>query len=250
MSRATDWLADSRALCDRAQRHYDEFKHLVGRNAEHSLWQIEQFPDEGADTYTYALKLNRDVLTRIKPVAADIANNLVHSLDQLVGAAARLRGHDRKYKPSFPWALNDAVFMRELKSLSKIIGAEITDKIEQVRESHHLWLPQIHAVKTLSNSGKHWELIPSNTSPVAVAVSLPNQRQTIWQVPADALHEIDLYKFAVGVPRIVNVPFNIVIKFVFEGLGEGVTATPETIFNCTFRYVRDMIAANEAHWAS
>jgi hypothetical protein len=246
MSAIADWFEDSKALCDRAKRHYDEFQDIVGRNADPSLWEIKEWADEGAETFTYGLLLNWEVLAQVKPVAADVANNLVHSLDQLVGAAARLRGRSRDRNLYFPWVLDEVAFERKLPVLESFIGSRNITAIREVRERHRLWLPQIHAVKEISNSGKHWALIPSNASAAAVAVNLPGKPQKIWQVPPDAFHAAPLYEFAVNVPRLVNVPFHIVIRLDFDGLGDGVPASPDTIFDCAFRYVRDMIAAVEA----
>ncbi|MBV7522330.1 hypothetical protein [Ensifer sp. ENS12] len=251
MSAVTDWLADSRALCERAQRHYDEYQGLVGRNGQRTLWQTEEFHDSGADTYSYALKLNRDVLAQLKPVAADIANNLVHSLDQLGSAAARLNGHDRdSAKLYFPWkVVVDAEFEKELRILTKFIGRGFADRIREVRDRHRPWLTQVQAVKTLSTWGKHWALVPSKTSPVAVAVTLPNQGQKIWDVPRDTFQKVDEYTFAVGVPRIVR-PFNFVFQLTFEGVDPNVSVSPDSLFNSTFRYVREMIAVNETHYST
>ena len=243
MSTVLDFFEDSKILCERAQRHFDEFNQLIARDSRPSLWEIKEFADEGGETFTYVLLVNRGVLSQVKPVAADVANNLVHALDQLVGAAARLRGHGRQRNLYFPWLLDEASFERRLRELEVFIGSGAVAAIRDVRQRHNASLPHVHAIKEVSNSGKHWELIPSSASAAAVAVDLPGQPQRIWEVPPDAFYQSEVYEFAVGVPRMRDVAFMVVIKFEFEGLGEGVPASPDNIFSWAFRYVRDMIEA-------
>jgi len=246
MSTVLDFFEDARSLRDRAQRHFDEFQQLIGRSANPPLWEVKEYPDGDGGTFTYALHLNHDILTKVKPVAADAANNLVHSLDQLVGAAARLHGRGRHRNLYFPWILDEIAFERQLRALEQLIGTGAVTAIREVRNRHKAALPHIHAVKTVSNSGKHWALTPSTSSAAAVAVNLPGQPQKIWDIPPAAFEGSEAYDFAVGVQRMQGVPFMVLLQFAFEGLGEGVPASPDDIFSWAFRYVKDMIDAVDA----
>lgn len=241
MSKLTGFYDDSRALLDRARKHYQEFNYLVGP-AEPSLWKIDERAGSRPETYTYTLSIDWDVLTKVKPVAADIANNLVHSFDHLVGASARIWGRDRVRNLYFPWESDDEKFEAKLKKLRPVIGDAGADCILSVRERHRMWLPNIHPIKELSNSGKHWQLIPSTSAAAAIAAKIPGQiGQKIWEFAPDAFVNADWHDFAIDVPRMSNTRFQILISFGFDGLGNRHPLSPETMFEGAFRYAQDMI---------
>lgn len=177
---------------------------------------------------------------------SDIANNLTHALDQLVGGSARKRGIERNRGIYFPISLDATRFGSALERLAEFIGTPTVLAIKDVHDRHSYSIPHIVALKEVSNSAKHWELIGPTSSVMAIAVNCAGG-QKIWQVTVDAFAHADRYDFAVEVERLPDTGFQTVIKIEFEGLSEGLPTSPDAMFNAAFRYVRDMIAAVRAN---
>ena len=81
-----DWSEDSRLLFARARHHQVEFNRLLSNDETDRLWSVEEKANKDG-TYSYALLVDPSKLEQTKPVAADVANNLVHALDQLVAGS-------------------------------------------------------------------------------------------------------------------------------------------------------------------
>ncbi|WP_037500301.1 hypothetical protein [Sphingomonas jaspsi] len=233
-----DWTEDARLLLARAKLHLAELHRIIG-DTDHELFSIDETKNENG-TYTYAVVVNSGRLKMAKPVAADVANNLVHTLDQAVGALARLRGHDRNRDIYFPWSLDDANFRASLNRLEPFIGTEAVDHVLEARERNRTRLPHAQMVKEVSNSGKHWSLIPSNATVRAVAVNRPGQGQKIWDVRDDDLED-GHYPFLNSDVPMTGVPFQLLVGIRFSGVDPLVAASPDMIFDQTLHFVEDMV---------
>jgi hypothetical protein len=234
-------LSDACALFERARHHLEEFNELIVKRNMPQLWNVRSRQDESTGTWVYSITIDRDRLLRAKPVMADAATNAISALDHVAAAMAKSRGHDRVRTLYFPLAINEEAYRQMLARVEPYIGSEMAALITDVRAKR---FEHIHAqaAKEISNSGKHWELLPSDGSILALAFHEPDQPQRIFQVPKDAFSQADKYVFHSG-EQLPNVPISIVVGLSVDGLPEGLPKSPDTILECTLRYVEAVIEA-------
>jgi hypothetical protein len=115
-------LDDAKLLLQRAKKHIQEFQARLGSNPP--TWQITTHRDADG-SYVYSLNVNRNTLREVKPITADAANNLVHSLDHVAAACARLVGTGRSRSLFYPIDDNNARFATLDKRVRPRVG-EIT----------------------------------------------------------------------------------------------------------------------------
>ena len=233
---------DAKMLIRRAKKHYDEFKQYRDGHIMGPMWDIRHRQVEGG--YAYRLVLNRPMFVEMKPVVADLANNVIHSLDLLVGDLARAGGEDRNYSTKFPWIETEVDFQGALKGLSKIIGAKAAEAIDGVRRKWNPQLKHVHALKTVSNLSKHWELVPTTAGAAAIAWMVPGEGQKIWELPKDAFANANEHEFP-PVPKLFEGGCQLLVSFKFSGLGEGFDPTPETVIDYATKYAEEIISAVE-----
>ena len=89
---------------------------------------------------------------------SDIANNLVHALDQVLAACARAHGTPRGHI-YYPIEDDDARFAAALNKLSKAVSPEVIALIDGARAADPFHT-HLRTLKALSNSAKHWALAP------------------------------------------------------------------------------------------
>lgn len=231
---------DVMMMLARARKHQEEFDACFTGRAGPPPWSVEDVAIEEGFSCTLCINCSR--LKELKPIAADLCNNLVHALDQLVGAAARSNGHDHSRDVYFPWILEDETFERALRRLSKYIGEAAAEAILRARAACAPFLAAAHLAKKISNSGKHWEFIPSRASVPAVAINRPGGSPQIFDIPGDALEECFYYEFYRGPERMTEHPIVVVVGLSFEGLGDPLVST-DTVFSSAFRYVSEVIEA-------
>ena len=221
---------DARMLLDRARLHAAEFAKALG-----SVWSVSRVGNG------YRLSLNRSSLNALKPVVGDAANNIVHSLDQALSACARLNRASRSRSLTFPMQVSEADFERNMALVTTVIGARFAQVLREVRSRHSVWLGHIRIVKELSNSSKHWQLVPATSSACAVGYSLPGKAQTIIDIPRGQFEQHDHFDFSVDVPHPKNMGFQTVIQFRIGGLGSDLKSDPSTAFDLAERYASDTI---------
>lgn len=163
----------------------------------------------------------------------------------MAAAIAKSRGEVRNRRLYFPWGLTDDAFNEQLKKYEPKLGADMSAVIARVREKHRHELPHVEAIKQISNTEKHWELLAATGSARAVALNIADG-QRIFQIPADAFRESDEYEFHRASEKLPRVPLQIVIGVEVEGLGDGLPKSPGMILNCAFRFVAGVIEAIEA----
>jgi hypothetical protein len=95
----------------------------------------------------------------MKPVIGDIANNLIHALDQVAAVASRAGSSDRPKGLYFPIAPDDVAYAKKRKALEKLLDPPWLDLFAAVREKHKPWQGYLWLLNQISNSAKHWELV-------------------------------------------------------------------------------------------
>ncbi|MCW1384902.1 hypothetical protein OLX02_18970 [Novosphingobium sp. KCTC 2891] len=235
-------LDDPRALLARARKHFAELNALLHPQDGPRLWQTRERRDPQTGEWFYCLHLDRQRLIEAKPIIADSATNIASALDHVAAAIAKANGHDRLKTLYFPWGLTDEDFDKKLRKVEDVLGAEMSGVLAAARTRHRHEVHHVEAAKQISNSGKHWELMASDGTAHGIALNVPG-RQRIFQIPADAFAEADAFEFHRGAVRLPSVPISIVIGQAIDGLDEGLPRSPDSILECSFRFVEGVIAA-------
>jgi hypothetical protein len=238
-------LDDSRALLDRARNHFTEMNALLHPREGLGLWQTAERRDPDTGEWHYSLHLDRERLIAARPIIADSATNVASALDHIAAALAKANGHDRMKWLYFPWGFTDQAFEKALAKVEPVIGGEMAEVIAAARTKHRHEVHHVEAAKQISNSGKHWELMPAAGKAHGIALNVPGAGQRIFQVPADAFAEADVFEYHRDAERLPSVPLSIVIGQAIDGLDEGLPKSPESILECSFRFVEGVIAAVE-----
>lgn len=153
---------DARLLYERAAGHIEEFNLTFGRKSAAPAWRVslDADPTGGCEC---KLILNREALRKLKPIAADIANNLIHALDHVVAASARIMNPGRHRDLYFPFATDDLKFYKKTSDMARKIGNKEAAFLEGVRKSNpHVFL-ELQILKEVSNSVKIGGLFQQKT---------------------------------------------------------------------------------------
>jgi hypothetical protein len=239
-------LDDARALLERARKHFAELNALLHSREGSGLWQTTEQRDPETGEWRYCLHMDRQRLIAAKPIIADCATNVASALDHVAAAIAKANGHDRLKNLYFPWGFTDEAFEKALAKGEPIIGKEMAGVISAARAKYRHEVHHVEAAKQISNSGKHWELMPTAGTAHGIALNVPGAGQRIFQVPADAFATVDAYEYHRDAERLPRVPLSIVIGQAIAGLDDGLPKSPDSILECSFRFVEGMIAAVEA----
>ena len=234
-------LSDAKALLARAQLHYRDFNEAVHGRGLSSLWKITKSFDPRSAEWCHTVSIDQKRLVAAKPILTDAATNTISSLDHIVGALSRFRSTKRQ-KLYFP-RVGDQNFAGDLKHITKHIGDEMAQVVKAAHHMHQQNAPHLQAARKIANSGKHWELPLSEGSIRGIALNLPGPRQRIFDIPADAFSERDTYEYYRGDVALPNVSMYIIFSSRITGLPETLPASPDSIFECSFRYVQGMIEA-------
>jgi hypothetical protein len=235
-------LSDSKGLLERARKHGADLETLLHRDG--GLWQLSQRFDPRSNEWTCSAVLNRSRLKAAKWILADAANNVASALDHIAAAISKARGNKRDRRLYFPWGFTDDAFEAALKRYEPILGSKMSAIIADARAKHRHELGHVEAMKEISNSGKHWELLAASGSARAVAVNIPGG-QRIFQIPQDAFKEADDYVFYRGAEGLPPVPLTIVIGLEVAGLPDGLPKWPDSMLSSAFRFVAGTIEAVE-----
>jgi hypothetical protein len=232
-------LSDSYALLDRAKGHFEELRQLWHRERADPMWSISevQAPD---GNYRYQLNFNRPLVHLMRPIMADVANNIVAALDHLVAEFARENGYGRETRTYFPWLFNDELFRTAVRKMAKLTGDQVASAIEDVWFNNGSERPHLHSVKELSNSGKHWELMHSTGGAHAVVIEAPSKRQ-MFQIPDDAFDDADSFEFGGSDVSIEGLQCYIVLSLSVRGLPDELPSAPDSIFDCSLRFAERIL---------
>lgn len=141
---------DVRLMTARAREHEPEFYAECSRPEPFSWWNIDE-TRLGDDRYRYTLVIRCQQLKGLKPIAADLCNNLVHALDQIAGALARMNNRLNFNELSLPWQVRDSGFEQKLRVVESYIGTEPARCIRQARIDCALAFPMATGARKFRN---------------------------------------------------------------------------------------------------
>lgn len=236
---------DARLLLQRARKHEQELYSEMRK-----LWRVQRIARIG-DQYRYRLTFHREGQPGLRPIAADIANNLRHSLDHLAAEAARQHldmpdlDHQTRQKIKFPFPRWDDSLELSVAPLAPYVSKKICDQIEMVWRSPVTHPYYLHVVRVVSGAAKHWELrsieprilalqpVPSEGPPIAIPKGHFDQNNSFeWKgSPMQQLQTLERMQFGDVSHRPANIPM---------------PPNPDTVFSTTSTYVQHMIEAFEA----
>lgn len=232
-------LADSKSKLDRARKHAADLENTL--HGDGGLWEVREAFDNKTQEWTYRVLLDRRRLNEAKSIIADAADNTASALDHVAAAIAKARGLERDKQLYFPWGFTEDAFAKALKRYEPALGEEMSAILELARKNNRNELHHVEAVKQISNSGKHWELLAATGAMHAIAIDAPDGRQ-MFQIPKNAFAEADEHEFHRAKDRLPQgVPLQTVIGINIEGLPDHLPKSPDTILNCAFRFVAGVI---------
>jgi hypothetical protein len=240
-----DLLDDARLLFDRAQAHRQQFAECTGVG-NGLLWNVRRTANADGSVHGAELVLDRNRLKQAKPIIADIANNLVHSLDHIAAAARRQANTGKAGRLYFPFTLDEADFAERIAAMEGYVGADWAALFTAARTQHHLYLPLLQRLKAISNEAKHWELRPGIAGAHAVQWFAPDHH--IVDIAADfATH--DSFPFWEGPQPFPNVGVIIIAAFRIrdDDLDE---VDLEPIMSTSANFVAGLLAAATDYLAS
>ena len=231
-------FGDVHLMISRAKKHEQEFNALLSGQGDSAWWYIsENNSDVG---YCYAVVIRCQKLRELKPVVADLCNNLVHALDQLIAALTRANGRDNAGKLFFPWVLDERKFHKNLRLLEKTIGPEACDCIRAARKQCENDIVHAHLAKEISNAGKHWELVPSSAVIPAITFMFGDGSSKIFELPSNSLEENLYFEFYDGLEKLEACPIRAVIGLRLAGISED-QVSPLSVFAAAFQYVEAVV---------
>lgn len=253
-----DPFADAQAWYDRGQAHIQEYRVLAYGEPNQTWALLSRRTDDGA--FAYSLRFNRGLLPRLKPIACEAANALFQSLDNIIGAAARRSGVARTPQIAWPWciepdptsplpgAVRPAIDGR-LNVMGKRGLAEPWLKlIKETFAAPAVGLTHIDVVKEVSLSGKHWELVATEASAVAVAWTPKGAtQQAVADIPKGYFETNDEFIFHEGEP--IEAPhYQLVTGTRLVAAGKQFQPEPATAFDYTSRFVATALESARRVW--
>jgi hypothetical protein len=223
---------DAELLWARAQYHLAEYQR------QPDPWRFEEVQDPETGEWLYGLSLDRANLRARKPMASDIANNLVHALDQVIAACARAHGTPRGHI-YYPIDNDDQSFAGALVKLGKSISPDMIDLISRVRAADHNHR-HLKTLKALSNSAKHWALAPPSAAINAAAIASPAGR-VIFDIPEAHFEQNDDYLIHRTPKRLSPWATELLVGMRFSGLEHDTGADPMTVFRSGSRHVAEVL---------
>lgn len=223
---------DAVLLWARAQRHIAEYRH------EPDPWCFAEVQDPSSGDWLYSLTLDRENLRARKPIASDIANNLVHALDQIIAACARAHGAGRS-NIYYPIDNDDDRFALSLAKIEKSIGPEVIALLGRVRAADP-FRGHLRTLKALSNSSKHWRLAPPTAAISAAGIASPAGR-VIFDIPDSHFEQNDGLLIHRAPERLYPWATELLVGMRFAGLDHYDGADPMTVFMSGSRHVADVL---------
>lgn len=235
-------FAGARTLLARGRTHMAELGRMQNSSPP---WGVQVRPDVLAGAYVYSLYLDRDALQKLEPIVADAANNLVHALDQIVAAWVRLNGTDRPRNAFYPTALGDDRFEAGMAKIGRHLPVEALSAIRGTREERWHQVEHVALVKELSNSAKHWNLVPTEFAPLAVGVAQTGA-QDVTDIPAEHFRDHDRFEFLrTRVPPGPMIGYQVLVSLRFVGLQSALLCDPATALRCAAEFVEAAIENSE-----
>ncbi len=223
---------DAALLWARAQFHLAQYRR------EPDPWRFEEIQDPETGDWLYGLSLDRGNLRARKPIASDIANNLIHALDQIIAACARAHGAKRS-NIYYPVDNDDARFAAALAKLSKVLSPEVIGLIDQVRSADP-FRGHLRTLKELSNSAKHWALAPPSAEISAAGIASPACR-VIFDVPEGYFEQNDHLAIHRSAERLYPLATELLVGMRFSSLDHYDGSHPMAVFMNGSRHVAEVL---------
>jgi hypothetical protein len=228
---------DARVVFRNALFHRGRYQASVN-----GLWSVKSSRD--GEMLHYSLVLKREKLVEAKPVLSDFANNIVHCLDLTIAACAQSYGSERSHKILFPFSPELKAFEARLRKLEGLVHEEYLEAILEIARNLQSMSRQLAEVKEISNSSKHWKLLPISTKSFAVAMN-ENRSQQIVEFPPDHFDREDTLLFHSSSEPLRNAVTTLIGEnVVFDNNAKG--QPPGTLFEYSTKYADDIISACEA----
>jgi len=146
----------------------------------------------------------------------------------------------------FPFATDDLKFYKKTSDMARKIGNKEAAFLEGVRKSNpHVFL-ELQVLKEVSNSVKHWRLIPTKNAALAISIERIGRPQEIFQIPEGYFDDNDEFMILKSIRPIEPIShFNIVLQIRFDGLPTNLATDPGQIFGNASRIVLQIIQGSE-----
>ena len=253
-----DPFADAQAWYDRGQAHIQEYRGLFYSRPDR-IWEVLSFPRNDG-IFAYSLRLNRGLFPQLKPITCEAANALFQSLDNIIGTAARRSGVERTPQIAWPWriepdptsSLPGAVRPAIEKCVRKMRRQGLAEPwltlINDTFAAPAVGLAHIDIIKKVSLSGKHWELVRTEASALAVDWTFKGAtQQTITEVPTDHFKTNDEFIFYEGEP-VEGLTCQMLVSTRLAGLENGLQLDPSTAFDYASRFVSTALEGARRVW--
>lgn len=236
---------DARLLLERANKHSQELFEECRK-----LWRLETEATSSQD-FRHRITFNRADQPKLRPIAADVANNLRHALDHVAAEAARQHfgmtdlDHNIRQKIKFPFPEWDDTLELSTNALAPFVSEEVCNRINAVWKSPVTYPYYLHVVRVVSGAAKHWEL--RSIEPQILAIQPFPFPGPVIGVPAGHFEGNDSFEWE-G-PAIEGC--QTVERLVFGDISHRPATipsppNPDTVFRTTATYVRRMIEALES----
>jgi len=132
-----------------------------------------------------------------------------------------------------------------MKKISLLVPAEALSVIRRTRQRQWRHVEHVALVKELSNSAKHWNLVPTEFAPLAVGIAQPGA-QDFTNIPPDHFQYNDSFDFlrtrAAPEPTI---GYQVLLSLRFTGLDSALICDPATALRCAAEFVEAAIEDSE-----
>ncbi len=162
-----DQFADAEATFRNADRHFETFK-----RSRDQWFKIHLSQSDTSTGRTAHLVIDQNAVSDRKAIIFDISVNLVHTLDLLIAACARLQGANRLTDLKFPIDERDQEFEKKVSDLVKgnIISMAHGSAIMDSRSGDLSGHRSTNTLKEVANSCKHWKLIATSERVLGISV--------------------------------------------------------------------------------
>lgn len=210
---------DARSLVNRAKTHVDELDAGLDAFTDDNPWATLVEPNAEKTEYTHKLRLAKRINPRLKPIAADAANNLRSALDHVASECARLNGAGNVSNIHFPFRptaadLDIAIADKRLRS----VPPEILTYFRAL-DPYNGGNDRLYALTQISARNKHWSLTPMFTDAKGIKIfradgGISFVQTTDWA----ACPEQDIVLFASAKPN-ENYEYHVGFVIYFDGIG-------------------------------
>jgi len=231
-------LADAQALIARSEQHYSEYKNMMK-----GLTSITKKQDQMDGKWVYAVFFKGGLLNDGKPILCDAAINLVSAMDNIVSAMARENGALQNPLIYYPFATKDSEFQKKLRNITRHIGETNAQTLQRHYQRNKQEVTHVDALKRLANTGKHWKLAVPTTTPTNIGLNQENGPQKFINIPANVFANNIEYEFEFYKERepMWDEHIYLITKEEIVGLTDHHPNSPDSIFECSTRYVKELI---------